>query len=92
MDCVMRFLPHENPLLFRRMLLNCLSCHQYHSTIKYCFASICKDKKDFVRARLYGIGSKSPGGPQRGVEPGEKAYTILYGSSSFIPGAQFKKK
>jgi hypothetical protein len=41
---------------------------------------------------LYGIGSKSPGGPQGGVEPGERAYRILSGFSSFIPGAQFQKE
>ncbi len=87
----MRFLLLINPLLFRHML-NCLSCHQYHSTIKYCFASICKDKKGFARARLYGIGSKSPGGPQGGIEPGDRSYTILSGSSSFNPGAQFQKE
>ncbi len=51
-----------------------------------------EDKKNFVRARLYGIGSKSLGGPQGGVKPGGRAYRILSGPSFFIPGAQFRKK
>ncbi len=75
------------------MLLNCLSCHQYYSIITYFFSSVVgEDKKDFIRARLYRIGSKSPGGPQGGVEPGDRSYTILSGSPSFIPCAQFQKE